>query len=279
MNKLPASLKNKAKKYNSLTKSEKKKFISDTYEKHKMSFHEIAELCETYPNKIRRHAKNLGIEVRSKGEAQSVALESGRHKHPTKGTEHSLDTKIKISDKMAETWEGLTDEQREYRSEIGRKHWDSLSEAEQERFRAAAGEAVRKAAKNGSKLENFLYESLTKENFIVEFHRERIVTNQRLQVDLFLPALNIAMEVDGPSHFLPIWGQERLESNRRSDSQKAGLILTQGWCLLRVRQTKALSQKYKRDILAKVLDNLRQIKKKFPPRGKRMIIIGGEEYI
>ena len=279
MNNLPNSLKNKASQYNSLSDSKKESFIDTTYNDYDMSYHEIAEICNTYPNKIRRDAKRLGLEARDKSKAQKAALKTGRQTPPTAGMHHSEDTKVKIGDKMAQTWENLSDAERKYRSQIGKNYWDSLSPLQQENMRKAAGEAIRKTAKNGSKLENFLYEALTNQHFIVEFHKERSVTNQKLQIDLFLPAHNVAIEVDGPSHFLPIWGAERLETNRRSDSQKTGLILTQGWCLIRVRQTKKLSQSYKREIMKRLLESLEQIKKQFPARGKRVIIIGGEQYV
>jgi very-short-patch-repair endonuclease len=179
---------------------------------------------------------------------------------------------------MSESWDNLTEDEREYRRQLGRDYWNSLPDEEKQRRISVGADAIRLAAKEGSKLEKFLYDTLTNEGFILEFHRERVVTNQRLQVDIFLPELSTAIEVDGPSHFLPIWGEETLQRNRRADNQKSGLILAQGWCLIRVRQDKPLSQKYKRDLSVRILSELEQIKKKFPAKGKRMIIIGGEEY-
>lgn len=277
MSNLPTSLSRKVKEYNTLTDAAKKSLLNNLYVKRQMSFPQIAELVGTYPNKIRRDAKKLGIPIRSTAQAQAVALKSGRHSHPTEGKQHSQASKLKISNKMATTWAELTDEEREYRSQIGREHWESLSDEEKSRLRAQAGEAIRQAAKEGSKLEKFLYDTLTNHGFVVEFHRERIVTNQRLQIDLFLPELNTAIEVDGPSHFRPIWGHETLERNRRSDNQKSGLILGQGWCLIRVRQTQSLSLAYKRKTGQAVLETLSSIKRKFPSTGKRLIIIGGDE--
>lgn len=243
-----------------------------------MSWPQIAEVCGTYANKIRRDAKKLGLESRSTSEAQSIALATGRQEHPTEGKGHNEESRLKISERMSESWENLTPEQLEHRRQIGRDYWDSLSEAEKQRRIAAGADAIRLAARQGSKLEKFLYDTLTKAGFILEFHRERVVTNQKLQIDIFLPELNTAIEVDGPSHFLPIWGEETLQRNKRADNQKSGLILAQGWCLIRVRQDKPLSQKYKRDISKEIISQLESIKKKFPTKGKRLIIIGGEQY-
>lgn len=276
MSNLPASLQTTASRYKSLGDSEKLCFLTETYTNREMSYPEIAELVNTYPNKIRRDAKKVGIKSRTISEAQTVALKNERTTHPTEGKEHSDETKMKISEQMAKTWSIMDDEEREYRSEIGREYWDSLSQAEKDKLRSDAGAAIRKAAKEGSKLEKFLYDTLTNDRFIVEFHREQFITNQRLQVDLFLPELHTAIEVDGPSHFRPIWGQEVLDRNRHADNQKSGLILSQGWCLIRLRQTQSLSQIYLREVYAELKECLGNIKRKFPARGNRLIVIGGE---
>jgi len=279
MSKLPASLLNKASRYKDLTQADKKSFLEELYINRQMSFPEIAELVGTYTNKIRRDAIKLGIKPRNISEAQTVALETGRNVHPTEGKELSEDTKLKISKKMANTWAGLSDKERAYRSEIGEAYWNSLSDAEKNEIHSKAGQEIRRASREGSKLEKYLFETLTKERFIVEFHREQVVTNQRLQLDLFLPELKTAIEVDGPSHFKPVWGQDVLNSNMKSDHQKNGLVLAQGWCLIRLRQTQGtLSHHYRREVTEKLLEQLRAIKAKFPPKGSRLIIIGGEEY-
>ena len=97
---------------------------------------------------------------------------------------------------------------------------------------------------------------------------------ERLQIDLFLPQLNVAIEVDGPSHFEPVWGEDVLRKNQKRDAEKTGLLLERGCCIIRVRQKQALSKKYKRDVLRQVLQTVDAINGKFPPRGKRHIILG-----
>ena len=277
MSNLPASLLAKAKKYNLLSSTERGQLVEDLYIGNQLSFPEIAELTGTYPNKVRREAIKRGLKLRNISEAQIVALDKGKSIHPTEGKTLSDTTKLKISQKMAQTWDGLSDSERAYRSEIGENYWNSLSDAEKNEIHSKAGDEIRRASREGSKLEKFLYDTLTKEKFLVEFHREHFVTNQRLQVDLFLPQLNTAIEVDGPSHFLPVWGREVLERNMRADNQKTGLILAMGWCLIRLRQAGSLSQHYKREITEQLLTQLRAIKNEFPPQGSRLIIIGEKE--
>jgi len=64
---------------------EGKKFLHEQYILKERSTYEIAEQLEVYPNMVRRALQSHKFPIRSKSEAQSVALKTGRHKHPTKG--------------------------------------------------------------------------------------------------------------------------------------------------------------------------------------------------
>ena len=95
-----------------------------------------------------------------------------------------------------------------------------------------------------------------------------------MEVDLFLPALNVAIEIDGPAHFLPIWGQESLDKHIRADAQKSGLLINRGFVVLRVKNIiRNLSQKNMRDALEAIVEQIEKIEKKFPPVNKRLIEI------
>jgi very-short-patch-repair endonuclease len=115
---------------------------------------------------------------------------------------------------------------------------------------------------------------LTKLGYDVIFHKRGLIANQNLEVDLFVPSINTAIEIDGPAHFLPIWGEESLNRHIKSDAQKAGLLMNRGFVILRVKNViRNLSQKNMRETLAAILQELNKIKKKFPPVTKRLIEI------
>ena len=251
-----------------------KEFLFQEYVKNKRSFHSIAKELGTYPNKIRRAAISMGIKPRDKAKAQKNALASGRHKHPTKGKGHAETTKEKISHTTYKYWEDMDDKERDKRSDIGKQHWDSLSEEKKRDIHRLSGDAIRKASKEGSKLEKHLFASLTERGFVVSFHKEHMLLNERLHIDLFLPEMATAIEVDGPSHFEPVWGDEALSRNQKSDQKKTGLLLSNGFVLIRIKQKKALSEKYKREIVASLVKELDRIKKKYPSRENRHIEIG-----
>ena len=84
--------------------------------------------------------------------------------------------------------------------------------------------------------------------------------------------LKTVIEIDGPAHFLPIWGEEALQKNIRSDAQKSGLILSGGYVMIRVKNiSKTISQKIQRDMLNAIISHLEKIENKFPKKGKRYI--------
>jgi very-short-patch-repair endonuclease len=239
---------------------EKNQLIKNCYVDDKMSFASIAEKYGTYSNKIRRDAKKFNIPIRDKSEAQKNALETGIHQHPTKGKKRQDDVKEKIGKGVMLSWEKLSDQEIEARKLKSKQNWDNLGVDLQNNILKKANDAVRVASKQGSKLEKYLLNKLIKDGFKVEFHKEQVLSNTKLQIDLFLPSINTAIEVDGPSHFEPVWGQQSLAKNKTYDSKKEGLILGKGWKLIRIQQKKDFSKTRADLIYQKLLSSIDTIK-------------------
>jgi very-short-patch-repair endonuclease len=249
----------------------KKNFLLQEYITNQKSFSEIAKQVGTYANKIRRDAKRLGVVSRDRSQAAKVALESGRSIHPTKDKRLSDEVKNKISESQGKVWDELSEDERRKRSKIGKDSWESRSEKEKKYIVQKGADAIREAARTGTRMEKFLLYELTDKKFEVQFHKEHLLKNQKLQIDLFIPKLRVAIEIDGPSHFRPVWGEDNLERNKRSDRQKTGLILGQGFVLIRIRQDKRISQRYFRRVLDSLVVELEKIKQSFPQENKRYI--------
>ena len=243
--------------------------IIKLYQEESLSTHCIAEKLSTYPNKIRRVLKKYGVKLRSKGEAQKIALEAGRTEHPTKGKEMKASTKLKISEKQGELWDNMSEDKRQERVETGKESWNKKTATERQDLIKKAHEGVQQDSRTGSKLEHFVLEELTKKGFVVEFHKEHWLQNNRLQLDLFIPEIRTAIEVDGPSHFKPVWGIDNLIKNQKSDRQKTGLILGQGLVLVRIKQEKKISQRYLRQVSQKLMPLINTIQKKYPKKDER----------
>jgi len=241
------------------------------YEENKSTY-EIAEALGTYPNKISRALKYLGAKSRTRSEAQKQALASGRRKHPTKGKTHSEETRVKISENVHSYWLNMSDEDREAYSLKKKVQWDAMSDRERDKLQKSAAKGIRDAAKNGSKMENFLRSYLTKHGYDVIFHKKGLVPNVNLEIDLFLPTLKVIIEVDGPAHFFPIWGDESLKRHIKADAEKSGLLLNAGFVIIRIKHlSKTLTEKHKRDVGELLLEEVRKIEVKFPSKKKRYI--------
>lgn len=247
-------------KYDKLSDQQKKDYIKNQYVVDKKSFGDIAKDCGTYANKIRRDAKKFGIKIRDKKEAQKNALNTGKHKHPTKGIIRSEETKNKIGLSVMKSWDGLDEKELKKRKQKSKLAWESMNENKKNNIISAANKAVRESSKKGSKLEKFLLQELMSRGFVVEFHKEQILSNTKLQIDLFLPTMNIAIEVDGPSHFLPVWGEEALKRNQKYDQKKSGLIVGKGLFLIRIKQTHDYSKARALTIIDKLISAINTIK-------------------
>jgi very-short-patch-repair endonuclease len=261
-------------KYDKLNDTQKEKLIIELYDIQKQSFQQIAEAYDTYPNKIRRDAKKFKIQIRNKSEAQKNALDNGSHKHPTKGQKRSENIKNKIGKSVLEKWESLDKSELNIIKQKAKDRWEKLSDDEKENRKSAAIQAVRKTSKTGSKLENFIYTKLIKNGYKADFHKEQTLSNTKLQIDIFIPSLNIAIEIDGPSHFLPVWGNDTLQKNIKYDNKKTGLVLGKGCVLIRIKQTRDFSNARAEIIWEKLSQVLENIKNKFPSPEDRLINIG-----
>ena len=260
--------------YDKMKDSEKENIINKLYTINRKSFQQIADELNTYANKIRRDAKKFNIPIRDKSEAQRNALSNGSCKHPTKGTKRDSETKQKIGTGVMNSWDSLTDKELSNRKKKAKEQWDSMSQDQKDLMISNANKAVRQTSKTGSKLEKFILNNLLKDGYKVDFHKEQILSNTKLQIDLFIPALNTAIEIDGPSHFLPVWGEDVLDRNIKYDNKKTGLILGKGSVLIRIKQTRDFSVARAGVIYSELVKELSAIKSKFPDINNRIIEIG-----
>lgn len=236
-----------------------------------MSTYEIASKLETYPNKITRTLKKHGIELRDKSQAQKLALDQGRCKHPTAGKERSLEERVKISSGLVSYWDSITKDERKRRSDQAKERWNKMSASQKDRMSQLATAAIRLAGKEGSKLENFIGDKIQESGYRLQYHNKTLIPTEKLEIDIYIPELKTIIEVDGPSHFLPVWGNEKLQKQIKADLHKSGLILSRGYAIIRVKSVGRESLSKKERLSNDVVNHLNSIKKKFPPKAKRFI--------
>lgn len=250
------------------------KKIIDLYTKNNKSTYEIAEIIGTYPNKIRRLLIKNGIELKDKSEAQKNAIKTGKASHPTQGKIRSKEEKLKISSGIKNYWTNMDDDTYNQKVKQSQERWQAMPESEKVAMSEAAIKAIQVAGKEGSKLEKFLYGEITKAGFKVDFHKKYLIQNENLEIDMYIPSLKTIIEVDGPSHFLPIWGEEKLQKQIKADFHKTGLILNKGMAIIRIKHLSdsvclADREKLRLDLL-KILS---RIDESFPPKAERLIEI------
>lgn len=245
--------------YDSLSDEQKKRLINTMYVDKRMSLGDIAKELNTYPNKIRRDAKKYHIKLRDKSHAQKNALKTGKHKHPTKGTKRDADTASKIGMGVMQNWAQLNDDEKLKRIKKSKQIWENMSDEQKTYMQKLAIDAVRKTSKEGSKLEKFILQGLLSSGYKVDFHKEQFLSNTKLQLDIFLPASNIAIEIDGPSHFAPVWGDQALARNQDYDQKKSGLLIGKGIKLIRIKQEHDFSNTRAKLVLDKILAAVRDM--------------------
>lgn len=226
---------------NKLSEEQIQKIIVDYNTGYGVSY--LAKEYNTYPNMILRLLRRRKVEIRSQAESQRLALQLGTTQHPTKGKKRPEAFSKKISKKIAEYWDGLSEEQMDERVRISKENWDKRSNEEIEDMRRKAHESILKSAKEGSKVEKFLVRKLIQDGFDTLAHKKRLVQSEKLEVDILIPSLNLVIEVDGPNHFMNVWGQDALDRVIASDQKKNGLLLSKGYTVLRLRLNKRTGSK------------------------------------
>lgn len=245
--------------------------VLSMYQEDNKSTYEIAEALETYPNKVRRALIKHGITLKSKSSAQKNALKTGRSKHPTKGTNRDQSIKLKISSKMVEYWDDMDDKERQKRCESAKERWQNMSASKKQEMREKANEQIRISSTEGSKLERFFANRLRKLGYTVLMHKKDIIPQEKLEIDLYIPEAKVIIEVDGPSHFLPIWGEEKLQKQLNADIRKSGTLLTKGFIVFRVKSLGEESLKKREEMLQIIVDKLDEFKYNKPDKQERYI--------
>ena len=248
------------------------KKIVDMYTKDSKSTYQISKELNTYPNKIRRILKKHNVELKDRSEAQKNALKMGLSKIPTQGVYRTQEDKIKISKSMKQVWKDMPDDEHQKRVASARERWYNLSVEERQQMSQAATKAIQKAGKEGSKLEKFIIKELSKSGFRVESHKKNLIPNENLEIDMYLSELKAIIEIDGPSHFLPIWGEEKLQKQIKADENKTGLILSKGFAIIRVKHiSDKLSLSDKHILKDRLIEILKDFEIRFPEKSKRYI--------
>lgn len=232
--------------------------IIDLYVKENKTPTEIAEQLNTYPNKIRRFLIKHGYTLKTRSESQRLALATGRKLHPTAGRKRTEEERLKISKSVAENWQETDPKEKKRRALVSKERWENLSSDKKEEMRQSSVAKIREAGKIGSKIERFVAKEIGK-LYALEYHKKNLIANENLEIDLYVPDIKTVIEIDGPSHFLPIWGEEKLQKQIKADLDKNGLILSKGFNIIRVKMLKRIAIARRQEIVEQIIKTLKNI--------------------
>ncbi len=246
------------------------KYVIDQY-RSGLSTSAIAKDLGTYAKKIERILKKNNEPIRSKSESAKLAIKSGRSTHPTKGKKRTAEEKLAISKGREKAWKNMPDEDREKFRQEAKERWDNVDPLKKREWQEKAGRELQKTTKNGSRQERLIADNLRNLGYTVVTHKKGLIGG-KFEIDLLLPELNTIIEVDGPQHFLPVFGEAKLAETIKADAKKSGLLIAKGFCVVRVKYLrKSMSQAVARRLWDSVYTAVQAIEKKFPPKSKRFI--------
>ena len=242
-----------------LSDKDKEVLFNEFHYKKNLSVSAMAEEMGTYPNRLYRLLKRLGIQRRSASDAQRIALSSGKREHPTEGKPVPDEVKAKMGKSKLENWRNLSDKEKEEFRKKQQEIWNSRATKPHQSPKKQEG--LKKAAQSGSKLELFVYNELKNRGYIVEHQKEHFLKKDTFHTDLYLKDFNTIIEIDGPAHHTDIFGQNKLTKSQIRDAEKNNLVIHNGMYMIRAINDKRFTPTYGKELVDALEDILVKIKK------------------
>jgi len=212
-------------------------YLYEEYKVKERSTKSIAEEHSTYPNTIRRCLKKYGFEIRNKSQAQKNYIK--KHGSPMQGKTRTDEEKRKISEGLQQYWNSLDPETEKMlkskMAESAKQQWESLSDYDKKKSIYKMHLASKNRMYSGCKNENTVAEMIRELGYRVDQRNKMYVPGKTFEIDIALVDYNIAIEWDGATHFVPIYGEEHLEKVIAKDEIKDVLLMHMRWYVIRCR--------------------------------------------
>jgi len=193
------------------------------------SLRELAKHYDCSVNRVRNIIIKSGGTLRTLSEAQVNNLANGG-KHPTKGRTRTDEEKLKISSSVKEGWDAG-----DFDKAARLKPMQEGLKKQRPEALAEAKKGLDETMYKGSKFEVYVFNKLKEDGFKVKMHQEHIMGNDHMHYDLFISSnKKIAIEIDGPTHQRPVFGDKRFSLQKEKDVRKNNLSITHNIHLLRV---------------------------------------------
>lgn len=233
------------------------------------SFYQMEKEYGIPQARLRYQAKTMGIPIRTKEQAQQLAVKEGRCYNPSAGKPVSPEIRAKIARTLQERYKNMSEEEKEAKRERSRQQFKNNPEAAQ-RFMKSGQEAAKGIAQKGSNVEKYIYKELLDRGYIVSQHRECLIQSEKMHIDLLLEREHIAIEIDGPSHLRAVYSEEDFVAKKEKDQRKNGLLLQDGYGVIRAGVERGRSLITKINLLNEILEAVEELKK----NPNRVIYVG-----
>lgn len=237
-----------------------KEFIQKEYLDNKKSWTQIEKETGISTGILVYRAKKFGIRSRSRIEAQRVSKEQGRAINPHEGKPLSEAHKASIAKTLSDKYKNMSEA--EYQKVCDRaKNAAKKNPDGMERFWKAGQKSLKTVSKKGSLLEHYLVEKLTELGYVVSHSKKHTIQSEDMHIDIFLEREKIAIEIDGPQHLRVIYSEEDYNKKKEKDQRKNGLILQEGYSIIRYGIERSRSFNAKQEALNEILHGIDELKK------------------
>lgn len=213
-----------------------KVWLEEEFVNKQRSTSDIAKELGLFPMQVRRACKKMGFALRDKSAAQSLNLQ--HNGHPLEGTTRSEAEKEKISMGIQSHWESLSAADRETKKEEVsqriKNSWAAKDDDDKKETIKKLNTNKNKASREGSKLERMIIAELEKHGIHAESRATHYVSEEKFEIDIAIYKEGLAIEVDGPTHWDPIYGEENLAKVKEKDGRKDLMLNGLNWKVLRL---------------------------------------------
>lgn len=236
-----------------------KDFLLEEFVNKGKSTFEIAKEVGCFPTQIRRLLKKYGIPVRDRSDARKLAIQ--QRGHHMEGKERTEEEKLAISMSLQTYWDDMSDEEADERrkkaAQVAMSNWEALSDEEKKLTIEKLHKGNKRAAQKGSKNENAIAAMLKERGYKVFQRTTEFTPACTYEIDIALPDYCIAIEIDGPTHWSPVYGEENLQRVQEKDDRKDQMLMGCGWAVVRCRDhSSSPSKAICRRIVDQIVDGI-----------------------
>jgi very-short-patch-repair endonuclease len=237
-----------------------KSYAVEEYFAKERSFHSIGKELGKNPKTVRDAILRAGLTPRSKSHAQKLVIERNGPPMTRPRTEKEKRSISKGHERRLASMS--PSELKKYKDKLSKrakKQWAKLSDKDKETLLQPMRDGSRLTAGRGSKAENRIGQLLEEDGLFVERRSKRYTAPY--EIDILLLKESIAIECDGPTHFLPIYGEMALDRSKARDRIKDSFLTALGINVVRIRDhTKSYSMSACRGAYEKVVEILQKVR-------------------